>query len=143
MKTKLLTLMLVFSMVITGAISFSSVAKAAGNIADTKYEFYNTGTTGHSEWREKRDTSYVYIRPTEGPNIYYTVYGAKGQFGVNRERRSSTVAIGQGIQASVVNLVKERGDNYAQLEFKQNYYAAAFTRGVWSPDSVGTFTIYR
>lgn len=143
MKTKLLTLMLVFSMVITGVISFSSVAKAAGNITDEPYEFYNTGSTGHSNWREKRNDSSVYINPQSGPTIYYTVYGAKGQFGVDSKPRSSTVAIGQGIQASVINSVNERGDNYARLEFGKITYAAAFTRGVWSPDSVGTFTIYR
>ena len=139
MKTKLFTLMLVFSMVITGVISFSSVAKA-GNIMDTQYEFNNTGTTGQSEWRDKNDDTYVYIKPTEGPTIYYTVYGKSNNKGP--QKCSSRVSIPVGTQASVVNLVKERGYTQAQLKFDRITYAMAYTRGVWSPDSVGVFTVY-
>lgn len=144
MKTKLLTLMLVFSMVITGAISFSSVAKAAGNITDKPYEFYNTGSTGHSDWREKNDYSYVYIYPKEGPTINYTVKGARDSQGTdsNEYRKGRKAEIAAGIQASVTNWLKEDGFGYAQLEFERTYYAAAFTRGLWSPDSVGVFKIY-
>lgn len=144
MKTKLLTLMLVFSMVITGAISFSSVAKAA-NTKDETYEFYNTGTTGHSTWREKHNDTYVYIYPKEGPTISYSVNGARNNEGFDADdcSRGRKAEIALGIQASLTNWVKEDGNySYAQLQFYQKSYAMAFTRGLWSPDSVGVFKIY-
>lgn len=144
MKTKLLTLMLVFSMVITGAISFSSVAKAA-NTKDETYEFNNTGTTGYSTWREKHNDTYVYIYPKDGPTISYSINGAKDKDGITGVKdcsRGRRAEIAVGIQASVTNWVNEDKCSYARLQFYQKSYAMAFTRGLWSPDSVGVFKIY-
>lgn len=140
MKTKLLTMMLVFSMVITGAASFTSVVSAA-NTADTTYAFSNTNTTGQSAWRTKENTTKVYVYPKSGPKIRYTVYGRKDSSG-NATPCSNQVAIPLGVQGSITNTVREKGYNQAQLRFERISYAQVDTKGVWSPDSTRNYTIY-
>lgn len=140
MKAKLLTLMLVFSMVITGSASFASVVSAA-NTADKAYAFSNTNTTGQSAWRTKENTTKVYVYPQSGPKIRYTVYGRTDDNG-NATPRSNQVAIPLGVQGSITNTVRENGNNMAQLRFERISYAQVDTKGVWSPDSTRNYTIY-
>ncbi len=140
MKTKLLTMMLVFSMVITGAASFTSVVSAA-NTSNKPYAFSNGNSTGQSEWCAKENTTKVYVYPQSGPKIRYTVYGRKDSSG-GGVPCSNQVAIPLGVQGSITNQVRENGYNMAKLKFERITYAQVDTKGVWSPDSTRNYTIY-
>lgn len=122
-------------------IGGASLTAHAGNTVDHTFSFDNSNSSGNSGWRDKNDTTKVYVYPTAGPKIYYTVYGRsnKSSSGVNR---SSKVAIPQGVQGSITNYVKESKDIQARLKFNRITTAKVTTSGVWSPDSTRNYTIY-
>ena len=88
---------MVAAMLTTG--SFASVL--AGNTADTSYEFHNTNVSGNTGFREKNDTTKVYIHPTSGPELYFTVQAANSSYGSNCISASGRYRVGNSVQASL------------------------------------------
>ena len=124
---------------IIGGKSGTEIASIIPNNADRAFGFSNMNSVAYTSWYNKNNDSYVYIYPTSGPKIKYTVQGIRG--GVVGTR-SGTYAIPQGVQASVTNYVNENGDIQARLKFNRITTANVDTTGMWSPDSTGIYTIY-
>lgn len=124
-------------------LSSGVVSHADGNTSDTTYTFNNSYGSGNSEYRYKSNYTKVYVHPTSGPTIKYTVYGAYDTFGDGRDSFSDTVYFGTGTYASITNYVKENNRNYAQLHFTRMVNTMnENTVGVWSPDSTQNYTVY-
>ncbi|MCI1769886.1 MAG: hypothetical protein LKM40_07055 [Mageeibacillus sp.] len=129
---------LVAAMLTTG--SFASVL--AGNTADTSYEFHNTNVSGNTGFREKNDTTKVYIHPTSGPELYFTVQAANSSYGSNCISASGRYRVGNSVQASFTNWVHESGRAYARLHIERTTYANTMSYGLWSPDSTQNYTVF-
>ena len=102
----------------------------------------NTNTRGTTDGRPKNDTTKVYVHPTSGPALTYSVRGANNANGDGAIVVSGSFTIYNGTQASITNRVYEEGKPYAQLHFERTVYADAWTYGVWSPDSTRNYTVY-
>lgn len=138
MREKIKNIIIISFMVIIGVISFGSVS-LAGNTGDTSYSFNNYNSEGYSTWRNKEDASKVYIHPTSGPAIFYTVQG----------KRSGTIIVASNKHKiyvntydSMSNLVNENKCQNARLKFDVDTVSPVDTIGVWSPDSTKNFTVY-
>lgn len=141
MKYRILGVMLAVTMVISGFCGLKMPVNAE-ETGTTAYSFSNTNTTASSEWRSKTTDKKIYIHPTSGPKIYYTIQGSVGGGASTVANRSNTVAIPTGTEGSVTNYVYENGENQARLVYTRISYAYATTSGVWKPDPSGTYTIY-
>lgn len=138
MKTKIFAVTFVIAIALTGIIGFSTSVKA-GNTKDTDYAFYNTNDGGYTEGRTKENSTKVYIHPTSGPALEYTVQGFGG---VSWTDRSNSHIIYNGTQASFTNYVYENSEVYARLHFVRTQLAPVYTHGEWSPDSTRNYTVY-
>jgi hypothetical protein len=129
---------------ISGVLGFATTSRAAEsnpNTSNTQYYFDNTGSTGATTGRVKYTTTKVYVYPTLGPKIKYTVQGSTSKTGTY-VGCSNTHGIAVGVQASITNYVSENGYYYARLYMTRYNYASATTTGAWSPDSTKNYTIY-
>ena len=134
---------LVASLLVVTTVCLGMFSSAfAGNTTDTSYQFHNTSTRETTEGREKTDTTKVYVRPTSGPALRYSVRGANNADGDGAVVLSGSFEIYNGTRASITNYVYETGKPYAQLHFERIAYADAWTYGVWSPDSTQNYTVY-
>lgn len=140
MKKRLMMLMMVCALAISGIGGMTLTANAA-NTEDKPYSFNNSNAYGVSEWRDKNDTTKVYVYPKSGPDIYYTVQGKESSTG-SAANRSNTVIIPLGVQGSITNTVREKGGTYARLQFQRIITSYVSTQGVWSPDSTKNYTIF-
>lgn len=126
--------------VVSASLGGVSTSVMAANTADSAYAFHNSSEVGYCSWRDKNDSSKVYVHPTSGPAIYYTVQGSKNRS--TAADRSGSFLISVNVQASITNSVSEKHESYARLKFKRRLYASEVTRGVWSPDSTRNYTVY-
>ena len=134
---------LVASLLVVTTVCLGMFSSAfAGNTQDTNYQFHNTNTRGTTDGRPKNDTTKVYVHPTSGPALTYSVRGANNADGDGVIVVSGSFTIYNGTQASITNRVYEEGKPYAQLHFERTVYADAWTYGVWSPDSTRNYTVY-
>lgn len=139
-KNKIVTFMLAGMIGLTtfGGITITSYA---ANTEDKKFSFDNSSSSGTCAWREKNNTTKVYVYPTSGPKGLYTVQGKTGVNGSVADR-SNCVAIPQGVQGSITNTVRENNNDWARLKFNRITTGRVVTSGVWSPDSTRNYTIY-
>lgn len=140
MKKRLMMLMMVCALAISGIGGMTLTVNAA-NTEDKPFSFDNSSASGTSEWRDKNDTTKVYVYPQSGPKIFYTVQGKAGTSG-SAANRSNVVAIPQGVQGSITNTVREEGGTYARLKYQRITTGYVTTKGVWSPDSTRNYTIF-
>ncbi|MDE6626561.1 MAG: hypothetical protein K2K56_09360 [Lachnospiraceae bacterium] len=140
MKNKLLIMMLISALAISGIGGMTLTARAA-NTADRAFSFDNRNSSGYSTWRDKNNATKVYVYPTAGPKIYYTVYGRKDTVS-SGNKRSNKVAIPLGVQGSITNQVNENSGIQACLKYDRITTAYVATSGVWSPDSTKNYTVY-
>lgn len=138
-KNKLMSLMLVGMFVVAAA--FGTGITSYASTIDKEYSFNNSSGVGHSVWREKDSATKVYVYPTSGPKIYYTVQGAVTTR-TQANTRSGKFAIPQGRQSSVTNYVYENHEGYARLRYEAIRSENVYTKGKWSPDSSGTYYVY-
>lgn len=141
MKAKLLSLAMALTITLTGAMGFANVANAA-NVADETYSFYNVNTEGTTRWRDKTNSTKVYVYPQEGPNLYYTVHGCNSVTPSIWNVRSSRVQIPHGVQGSITNYINENNENQARLKLERTAVGSVVSSGVWSPDSTKNYTIF-
>ncbi len=140
MKLKLLTAISIFTIALSGVAGVSSSVCAA-NVTDTNYSFYNINADGYTDPRSKENTTKVYVHPTSGPTLNYTVQGSTAPNG-SWNNRSNTHSIPAGTYASITNYVRESGETWARLHLQRTTTAYEWTYGVWSPDATQNYTIY-
>lgn len=138
-KNSVVTLAMATVLSLTAICGFGTSAKAA-NTTDTWYAFNSGNVSGYSSIRQKDNTSKVYIHPVSGPKIYYKVEGITTNG--SAFTASSTHAIQNGVKASITNHVIEWGGVSARLYMQRITSVNQDTRGVWSPDSANTYTVY-
>ena len=138
MKEKSIVVLFTLVLAISGLIGFSTFV-SAGNTTDTSYQFYNTNSVGHTEGRLKENSTKVYIHPTSGPALRYTVPGFGG---IEWTDRSNSHVVYNDTKASFTNYVYENNEAYARLTMERTQTAYQYTYGVWSPDSTKNYTIY-
>ena len=146
--TGIMTFMLMVS--VFGVCDLVS-AKAAPNTGDTSWSF--NVSTSNTSWqftgvREKRDDSKIYVHWQNGYNgvssIYITPYGystskGSGACGTDGGHEVSYKLNSTG-KYSVTNYVNERGYTHAKIGIK-SAVGNGTAKGVWSPDSAGTYTV--
>ncbi len=118
---------------------------AEGNTGDSLYTFNNTGTSSYTDYRRKKNDTKVYVHPTNGFTLYYTVQGWSDIiYHVSGINASDKCAIPIGEYASITNYVYENGLLYARLHLERyvNYSVNTTTTGLWSPDSTQNYNIY-
>ena len=81
MGKRLITIIMAVVMMAAVTVSVGNISYADGNTADTDYSFDNSGTTGQTVYRNKYNSTRVYVHPTSGLEIYYTVYGCNNTYG--------------------------------------------------------------
>ena len=147
LKKKVVMFTMAGAMALTGVAGVTGTAKAEDpatypNYLDTDYSFKSVSSVGYTECRLKTDTTKVYIHPTSGPNLYYRVQGTDTMDGYNAENKSNAHMIKQGVKASFTNWVREDNKIYARLKMRRSVNVAAYTLGVWSPDSSQNYVIF-
>ncbi len=157
LKRKTAILTIAGAMAKSGAAGMASVAKAVssgaktagivtlsgGNTDNEKLSFSNTNSkNGYCGFRRKYNQTKVYVFPTVGPKLKYTVQGADSASGANTTDRSNTHAIPLGVEASITNMVNENRNTYARLRMRRTISAQVDSIGWWSPDSTRNYTVY-
>lgn len=123
-----------------------SLTSLANNNSDTAFDFnFNyLATVCVTEGREKQDASSSYIKASKLPsggmevriNGSYTQYKPTWYNATVNNAWISETGVGRFIQ----QLVYERGYSYAQLEGRKSSQTQD-AKGVWSPDSTGSYPI--
>ena len=127
---------------VTAVVGIGTSAKAA-NTADTPFSYNSANGSGTTEWRDKNNDTKVYVYPTSGPAIRYSVLGRKnGDSDTTYTICSNNVRIPQGVQGSITNHVYESGYRKAKLRLTREKHQKLDTTGVWSPDSTRNYTIF-
>ncbi len=143
MKKSIVTIAMAMMLSVTAVVGFGTNAKAK-NSSDKWYSFSNVNVSGDCAWQVKEDTSKVYVHPVSGPAIYYRVQGLSNGSTYNA---SGKYEIPTGSKASITNYVYENridknNNPLARLHMERKSYQPIDTTGYWSPDSIGTYTIY-
>ena len=132
-------------LVLSGGIGASSMANAAtgGNTSNSKFQFRNDKSLGYSGFRGKTNSTSVYIYPTVGPVLKYTVQGADNSSGAHVANRSNEHAVSVGVEASFYNTVRKYKNKYARLRGRRTV-KAQYTDSIcwWSPDSTRNYIVY-
>ncbi len=133
------------AMALSCIVGYSTMVYAYGNVTDTQYMYHNAGAaTMNTSGRAKLDATKVYIHPTSGPELKYTVQGYDNSHTPSTwENRSSTHQVSTGVKASFTNFVYENGNPTARLHMEKTQSVSIYTVGVWSPDSTRNYTIYK
>ena len=149
MKSKLAMFAVAGAMAVSGAAGIAAPAKAenvhtnnAGTVVTCKESYSNTDNELYSSYRRKYNKTKVYVYPTVGPKLSYTVMGSHSSKGTNPIVKSDTHIIPLGIEASITNMVNEKGYAYAGLRMHRTVKAQTDSKGWWSPDSTRNYTIY-
>ena len=160
MKSKLAMFAIAGAMAVSGTVGIAAPAKAenvhtnnAGTVVTCKESYSNTDNElftfsnnnsgyGYSSYRRKYNKTKVYVYPTVGPKLSYTVMGSHSSKGTNPIVKSDTHIIPLGIEASITNMVNEKGYAYAGLRMHRTVKAQTDSKGWWSPDSTRNYTIY-
>lgn len=114
---------------------------SAANTENRPFSFDNSNSSGTGSWRDKNNTTKVYVHPLSGPDIYYTVQG-RANTNAGGTKRSKKVVIPQGIEGSITNTVKENGGIQARLKYDRKTVGYVLTKGEWSPDSTKNYHIF-
>lgn len=143
MKNSIVTIAMAMMLSVTAVVGFGTNAKAK-NASDRWYSFSNVNVSGDCAWQVKEDTSKVYVHPVSGPAIYYTVQGLSDG---KTYKASDKHVIPTGSKASITNHVFEwrsdtKNNPSARLHMERKSVQPVDTSGYWSPDSIGTYTIY-
>ena len=129
--------------VLSGALMISAYSPVVFAETTEKTEASKTDEA-KDESEKKEDTSKVYVHPVSGPAIYYRVQGLSNGSTYNA---SGKYEIPTGSKASITNYVYENridknNNPLARLHMERKSYQPIDTTGYWSPDSIGTYTIY-
>lgn len=139
MKQRILTAVISIAIAFTGIASFASAVSAA---SDDKYSysFYNMNQSANTAAKDKYTSKKVYIHPTSGPMLKYTVQGYDG---TEWENRSSTHKVQNGVQASFTNFVYENHEPKARVHLKRTTQAYTNSNGYWNPDPSKVYKVFK
>lgn len=127
---------------VTAVVGMGFNAKAA-NTGDSPFSYNSANGSGTTDWRDKTDKTKVYVYPTSGPAIQYSVLGQNyGQATTTYQICSNNVRIPLGVQGSITNHVYESGYRRAKLRMTREKHQNLNTSGVWSPDSTRNYTVF-
>ena len=140
LKRKLLTMMMIGVIGVTGVLG-TSVSSHAANADNEEYSFNNSSAQGVGTFRNKKNSSTVFVHPTSGPKIFYTVQG-KTAVGLDIVECSNIVAIPLNVKGSIVNHVRKDGCDKARLSYQRITTGYVYTKGMWSPDSLKDYTVF-
>lgn len=131
-KKRFVSVCLVLIMAMSLGLSSQVFASELGE----QYSFYNMNESGSTNWKYKSMTSVVYVHPTYGPSMNYTVMGASSNNSSNSGSiESSTYLIQPGAYMGIPNTVREHGKSYARLFYSRSgNKAQVYSGGYWSPD---------
>jgi len=139
MKNRLLILILTVAVAFSGMAGFSSYVRANDDEDGYAYSFYNANKQGHSCIAYKTTPGTVYIHPTSGPALKYTVQGNNGS---TWNSRSNTHTIYAGTKASFVNSLNSHNETECRIQYKRTGLAYTTTYGYWNPNPLNTYTMY-
>ncbi len=136
MKKKALALIMALAI---GSIGVE--AQAAGNVADTNLPTQTIGfafsTAARTALRAKQDTTSHYIKNTSGFNLWVRSLSSTDVNCTTNNR-----AIVQTGEWFIWNSVKEDGYSWCKLDITTATSGTkGILRGVWSPDSVGSYPV--
>lgn len=138
MKRVVYIVLLTITFFLFGMIGYS-VSVNAANTSNSQYMFYNINVNGNTSSRNKYNNSKVYVYPTSGPELRYTVQGYNNHIWNNR---SGTFQLKNNVKASITNFVYEHDESKARLKYTTTQKAYVFTYGYWSPDSKYNYNVY-
>lgn len=132
---KKLSKMSAMLLIIAAVLSTSSLGAFAANNKDTGYSFtVGQGWQSRTEYREKTNSTSVYVKSLSGPAItYFYVIAPNGSI---QNSGKGVAPISPGQERRIFNHVYENGWRSCALASINNPYSGQST-GVWSPDSVG------
>lgn len=136
MKRKVVNLLMAVAMVVSGVVAYNEFSSAA----NYSYSFNNYNSVGYTSWKSKTDYSKVFLHPTSGPELYYTVQGKRGDGTVIVASTKHKIYV--GTYASFTNLVKENGCVSACFKMERVNASPMATSGEWNPNSLRNYTIY-
>ncbi len=118
-------------------LSVSSVGAFAANNKDTGYSFtVGQGWQARTEYREKANSTSVYVNSLSGPAVtYFYVLAPNGSI---QNSGKGVAPIRPGQKMCIYNHVYENGWRSCALATLNNSYSGQST-GVWSPDTVGRY----
>lgn len=125
-----------------GTVLFSTPVLAK-NAGDTEYSFYLGMSAEYIKPRLKQDASstYIYCQPANIPGSFVLVAvmgsDSTSDYGTNVTAKVANARY-EGGQRFIKQYVYERGYTYARLRFNRGD-ASGDIKGVWSPDSVGSY----
>lgn len=134
---------------IIAILSVLAVSAFASNYTDEGFAFtVYTDVVKLLDWREKTDTTpiYLYIKTGTTSPIRVSALGAIESSDVMTDLTcvhgayAAYVTCSVGVKYSVHSFVYECGYDLASLQFWNPYSTSNYITGVWSPDSVGTYT---
>ena len=150
----------VLGVLMAGMMAVSTMAMVPANAANTDDRGWNFNFSGNifdshkysywHEFREKRDASsvYVYFKGGSSSNMYLQTMGRRNGGGWNNHTLAGYVYLARGNQYSIQNNIFEalklKDKDYVETALRANangWNDTVDTNGVWSPDSVGTYTV--
>lgn len=152
LTTRLFGIMLILSTVLICSIGTASAA----NVKDTPYAFTVSGRAGRTGYRDKTNTTPVYMYYTTG--TYSSVRAnpmgwmisddadlAALPHGATRSNGSTVkfVYVKKNVKSSIRTLLYESGYSSDVFIEVTSYNASSsdYIKGVWSPDSTRTYTV--
>ena len=101
-----------------------------------QYSYYNMDISGNTAWRDKFSIyTDVYVNPTEGPALIYTVQGANSSSASAGVNRSTPIQISAGEKRGISNDFIRSGEVYARLNLQRTVTGQVYTKGWWNPDA--------
>ena len=101
-----------------------------------QYSYYNMNTSGNTAWRDKFSIyTDVYVNPTEGPTLIYTVQGANSSSSSTGVNRSTPIQISAGEKRGISNDFIQSLEVYARLNLQRTVAGQVYTKGWWNPDA--------
>jgi hypothetical protein len=140
-KTRVLGAVMATAMI--AAVAAAVPANAAkGNTQDRGWNFGISNTYAYSTPQDKLDDSYCYVlvQRNERMTIMHTQIMGRGVAWTNQTIAGS-VDLKRNVQYSVRNTVNESLLGQAALRGSAGPNEILIASGVWSPDSVGVYTI--
>ena len=126
------------------ASGVSTIPAYAANIKDKEFNFrvgYDSTTqAGETTERAKEDSSSVYIKPSNYRDLCIKTFGYRnGSWNNDTKNGYAIVTKGEWL---IHNYIYERGSRSAKLNITTaTPGTSGIATGVWSPDSVGSYTV--
>ena len=130
MKNKIMILMFVFAIVLSGTLGFSRTIHASND--KYAFSFYNGNASSNTSAKTKTTSKKVYVHLVSGPAVKITVQGSSS--GSSWSNRSSKVTVYSGTIVRIANTVYEHNEHSIRLHIERQAPAYVNTTGYWNPD---------